>query len=267
MFPISLRPDSGSRSFRRRNPTETWSIRRAPSGRSHPARLHLRRRDRHAPEGRPSHRRPIPALAELLRIGRTPVSTRKVPHGGQLPSSPLLLIVGPIWRSRERYASCAAAADFRVEQAHNGLQALDKATTLRPDIILTDLSPSWGLDGLALCRRLGDAEVYEGNSDPSVAGEQPTGGGGGESGVTSVLVKPCSPERLLVEIIRVLSRTQRVGLVGEREDHHITADFTRSLWTALSKNARLTIENADLAASAELWADWHVAGCRARAPG
>jgi DNA-binding response OmpR family regulator len=28
---------------------------------------------------------PILALAEVLRIRRTPVSTRKVPHGGQLP--------------------------------------------------------------------------------------------------------------------------------------------------------------------------------------
>ncbi|HEX2339276.1 MAG TPA: response regulator [Vicinamibacterales bacterium] len=175
------------------------------------------------------------------------------------PFSPLLLIVGPDRRSRERYASCAAAADFRVEQAHDGLQALDKATTLRPDIILTDLSLSWGLDGLALCRRLGDAESTKGIPILAVAGERPTEVEEARAaGCTSVLVKPCSPERLLVEIIRVLSRTQRVGLLGEREDHHITVGFlTRSLWTALSKNARLTTENADLTASAELWADWY----------
>jgi two-component system cell cycle response regulator DivK len=166
------------------------------------------------------------------------------------PFSPLLLIVGPDRRSRERYASCAAAADFRVEQAHNDLQALDKATTL---------SLSWGLDGLALCRRLGDEESTKGIPILAVAGERPTEVEEARAaGCTSVLVKPCSPERLLVEIIRVLSRTQRVGLVGEREDHHITVGFlTRSLWTALSKNARLTTENADLTASAELWADWY----------
>ena len=114
---------------------------------------------------------------------------------------------------------------FASTQAHNGLQALDKATTL-PDRHHPDrLVPSWGLDGLALfCRRLGDAEVYEGvNSDPSRGGRTADRGGGRrERRGTSVLVKPCSPERLLVEIIRVLSRTQRVGLVGEREDHHIT---------------------------------------------
>jgi hypothetical protein len=63
---------------------------------------------------------------------------------------------------------------------------------------------------------------------------------------------------LLVEIIRVLSRAQRVGLIGQREDHQMTVGFlTRSLWTALGKNAALTSENADLTASAQLWADWY----------
>ncbi len=175
------------------------------------------------------------------------------------PFSPLLLIVGPDQRSRERYAACAAAADLRVEQAHNGLQALDKATTLRPDIILTDLSLSYGLDGIALCRRLGDAESTKRIPILAVAGERPTEVEEARAaGCTSVLVKPCSPERLLVEIIRVLSRAQRVGLIGEREDHQMTVGFlTRSLWTALGRNAALTTENADLTASAELWADWY----------
>jgi CheY-like chemotaxis protein len=175
------------------------------------------------------------------------------------PSSPLLLIVGPDRRSRERYAACAAAADLRVEQAHNGVQALDKATTLRPDIILTDLSRSYGLDGIALCRQLGDAESTKGIPILAVAGERPTEVEEARAaGCTSVLVKPCSPERLLVEIIRVLSRAQRAGLIGEREDHQMTVRFlTRSLWTALAKNAALTTEIADLMASAQLWADWY----------
>ncbi len=176
-----------------------------------------------------------------------------------LPLSPLLLIVGPDRCSRERFAACAAAADLRVEQAHDGWQALDKATTLRPDIIMTDLSLNNGLDGIALCRRLGVEASTKSIPILAVAGERPTEVEEARAaGCTSVLVKPCSPERLLVEIIQVLSRTQRVGLVGEREDHQMTVGFlTRSLWTALGKNAALTTENADLTASAQLWADWY----------
>jgi CheY-like chemotaxis protein len=175
------------------------------------------------------------------------------------PSNPLLLIVGPDRRSRELYAACAAAADLRVEQAHDGLEALDKATALRPDIILTDLSLSHGLDGIALCRRLGVEASTKSIPILAVAGERPTGVEEARAaGCTSVLVKPCSPERLLVEIVRVLSRTHGVGLLGEREDHQMTVGFlTRSLRTALGKNAALTTENADLTASAELWADWY----------
>jgi CheY-like chemotaxis protein len=177
----------------------------------------------------------------------------------RFPYNPFVLIVGRDQRNRERYAACAAAADLRVEQAHNRLQALDKATTLRPDIITTELSLSYGLDGLELCRLLGDAASTKGIPILAVAGEGPTEVEEARAaGCTSVLVKPCSPERLLVEIIWVLGRTQRAGLIDERADHQTTVGFlTRSLWTALSQNADLTTKNADLTASAQLWADWY----------
>ena len=44
-------------------------------------------------------------------------------------------------------------AGFRVEQAHNGLQALERAFDLLPDAILTDLNIP-GIDGYELTRRL-----------------------------------------------------------------------------------------------------------------
>jgi two-component system cell cycle response regulator DivK len=177
----------------------------------------------------------------------------------RFPSNPFVLIVGQDQRSRERYAACAAAADLRVEQAHNRQQALDKATTLRPDIITTELSLSNGLDGLELCRLLGDAASTKGIPILAVGGEGPTEVEEARAaGCTSVLLKPCSPERLLVEIIWILARTHRVGLIGERADHHTTVGFlTRSLWTALAQNADMTTKNADLTASAQLWADWY----------
>jgi two-component system, cell cycle response regulator DivK len=171
------------------------------------------------------------------------------------PLSPLVLIVGPDRRSRERYAACAAAADLRVEQALNGLQALNKATTLRPDIILTDLSLCYALDGFELCRRLGDEASTKSIPILAVAGNRPTEVEEARAaGCTSVLVKPCSPERLLVEIIWVLVRTQDEGATSES----VTVRFlSGALRTALKKNAQLRSENADLRASALLWADWY----------
>jgi two-component system, cell cycle response regulator DivK len=171
------------------------------------------------------------------------------------PFSPLVLIVGPDRQNRERYAACAAAAHLRVEQAHNGLQALDKATTLRPDVILTEWSLGYGLDAFELCRRLGDEASTKRIPILAVAGNRPTEVEEARAaGCTAVLVKPCSPERLLVEIIWVLMRTQDDGPMSQPA----TVRFlTRGLRSALGKNAQLTTENADLRASALLWADWY----------
>jgi CheY-like chemotaxis protein len=170
-------------------------------------------------------------------------------------SNPLVLIVGPDRHSREPYALCAEAADLRVEQAHNALQALDKATALRPDVILTDLALSYGMDGITLCRRLGVEASTKSIPILAVARDHPTEiAEATAAGCTAVLVKPCSPERLLVEIIWVLVRTRNDGpMTGS-----MTVRFlTRSLRNALDKNARLATENADLTASALLWADWY----------
>jgi two-component system cell cycle response regulator DivK len=51
------------------------------------------------------------------------------------------------------FAEWLRQADFRVETAHNGLQALERAFDLMPDAILTDLNIP-GIDGFELARRL-----------------------------------------------------------------------------------------------------------------
>ena len=51
------------------------------------------------------------------------------------------------------FAEWLQSAGFRVEQAHNGLQALERAFDLLPDAILTDLNIP-GIDGYELTRRL-----------------------------------------------------------------------------------------------------------------
>jgi CheY-like chemotaxis protein len=47
---------------------------------------------------------------------------------------------------RQLYAEWLEHAGFRVEQAHNGLQALERAFDLRPDVVVTDLNIP-GIDG------------------------------------------------------------------------------------------------------------------------
>ena len=56
-------------------------------------------------------------------------------------------------RRGEFYSDALARGGFRIEQAHNGHQALEKALESLPDLILTDIAVP-GLDGIELCRRL-----------------------------------------------------------------------------------------------------------------
>ena len=96
------------------------------------------------------------------------------------------------------FADWLIDAGFRVEQTHNGLQALERAFDLVPDAILTDLAIP-GIDGYELTKRL--------RSDPrtssipilAITGYSPFAqdpGRADRAGCDAVLAKPCEPEEL-----------------------------------------------------------------------
>ena len=70
-----------------------------------------------------------------------------------LSERPLVLLVEADRASRVLLARWLQDAGFRVEQAHNGMQALERAFDRLPDAILTDLNIP-GIDGYELTRRL-----------------------------------------------------------------------------------------------------------------
>jgi CheY-like chemotaxis protein len=70
-----------------------------------------------------------------------------------LPERPLVLLVEDDRDCRLLFTQWLCGAGFRVDAAHNGLQALERAFEIRPDAILTDLHIP-GIDGYELTRRL-----------------------------------------------------------------------------------------------------------------
>ena len=66
---------------------------------------------------------------------------------------PLILVVDDFQDNREMYAEYLSFSGFRVAEAATGLEALDKAFELLPDLILMDLSLP-GIDGWEATRRL-----------------------------------------------------------------------------------------------------------------
>ena len=109
---------------------------------------------------------------------------------------PLVLLVEDDHAGRLLYADWLIDAGFRVEQTHNGLQALERAFDLIPDAILADLNIP-GIDGYELTRRL--------KSDPrtsaipilAMTGYAPftnDPGRADRAGCDALLPKPCEPE-------------------------------------------------------------------------
>ena len=174
------------------------------------------------------------------------------------PVQPRLLIVDPRDILHLQYADCTVAVGFQVERARNDEQGLAKATLLTPDIVLTDCSADTGA-GIEFCRRL---KARSSTSRIPVlgliaAGDAHTASAAVAAGCT-VLAKPCSPERLLVEIVRVLGVWPPGLPAAARESGASTVEqLTEMLGTVLRENAQLLQHNADLTASALLWAKWY----------
>ncbi len=119
----------------------------------------------------------------------------------------LILLVDDDRECREMYAASLRAAGFEVAEAHNGNQALSKASEEAPSIVVTDLALP-GIDGYQLTRRLRQQTATE--HVPIIA---ITGYGGFmedteralTAGCDAVLTKPCLPDRLLEEVERLLA--------------------------------------------------------------
>ena len=127
-----------------------------------------------------------------------------------LPDRAVVLLVEDDRDGRAMYAEWLQQSGFRVEQAHNGLQALERAFDLIPDAILTDLNIP-GIDGYELTRRLKmDARTQHipilavtgyapFTNDPSRADR---------AGCDAILLKPCVPDELEATLSALISQAR-----------------------------------------------------------
>ena len=125
--------------------------------------------------------------------------------------APLILVVEDDPETRRFYTDAFSRGGWAVEQAHNGLQALEKALASPPDLILTDIAVP-GIDGIELCRRLRASEVTRGVPVLAITGygDRRYPARATEAGANRVLTKPCDPDQLLREARRLLARDRAV---------------------------------------------------------
>ena len=120
--------------------------------------------------------------------------------------APLVLVVDDVEHGREIFAEYMEFRGFRVATAADGLEALEKAFDLRPDIILMDLSLPV-LDGWEATRRLKqddrtrDIPVIALTAHALASAHEKAI----EAGCNSVVTKPCLPRDLETEVRRQLA--------------------------------------------------------------
>ncbi len=113
-------------------------------------------------------------------------------------NGPSVLLVEDDMDGRRMYAEWLTGAGFRVVQAHNGLQALERALDFLPDVVVTDLNIP-GIDGFELTRRLKqdprtcDIPVLAVTGYAAFAADPDRAR---RAGCDAVLPKPCSPDDL-----------------------------------------------------------------------
>ena len=118
---------------------------------------------------------------------------------------PLVLVVDDFIDAREMYAEYFVFSGFRVVEASNGAEAVQKALELTPQVILMDLSMP-GMDGWEATRRLKADQRTKDIPVIALTGHALTGFSESAklAGCDAFVTKPCLPDTLVEEVRRVL---------------------------------------------------------------
>jgi CheY-like chemotaxis protein len=123
---------------------------------------------------------------------------------------PLVLVVEDYQDAREMYCAYLQFSGFRVAEATNGFEAIEKSLELMPDIILMDLAlPK--MDGWEATRRLKIDDRTRHIPIVALTGHALAGHAEGarQAGCDSFVTKPCLPDALVAEIQRMLDARQK----------------------------------------------------------
>jgi two-component system, cell cycle response regulator DivK len=133
------------------------------------------------------------------------MADKKAARGGDGKAGPLILVVDDFEDNREMYTQFLRFSGYRVAEAVDGIEALDKAAALKPDLIVMDLSLP-RMDGWEATRRLKKDPVTSHIPVVALTGHALAGHAEGAraAGCDSFVTKPCIPADLEAEIRRVL---------------------------------------------------------------
>src|SRR5215208_5692575 len=118
--------------------------------------------------------------------------------GEAMEIPPVLLIVDDHADTLDTYDALLSAQGYWVARADNGLEALEYAQELKPDVILTDLGLPGDMSGVDLIREIRADKWLQGTPILAITGREPRDVpslAGVE--LSALLLKPVAPETLL----------------------------------------------------------------------
>ena len=147
---------------------------------------------------------------------------------------PKLLVVDDEQNIRAMIRKYAEFDGYAVEEAGDGMEAVEKFRAGAFDLIIMDvMMPE--LDGFSACREIRKADEQVPIIMLSARGEEYDRIHGFELGVDDYVVKPFSPRELMMRVSAVLKRSQASQATPAREVYKyegLTVDFTaRMVWT------------------------------------
>jgi CheY-like chemotaxis protein len=124
----------------------------------------------------------------------------------------LVLVVDDYQDAREMCCEYLTYCGFRVAEARNGQEAVEKAVELLPDVILMDLSLP-GMDGWEATRRLKADGKTKRIPVIALTGHALAGHSEGAqaAGCDAFITKPCMPDKLVSEVRRMLDDSKPDG--------------------------------------------------------
>jgi two-component system cell cycle response regulator DivK len=129
---------------------------------------------------------------------------------------PIALIVDRHSDTRQMYAEDLKLASWKIEEADNGHDAWAKAVARHHDVIVTETRLPL-LSGYDLCRMLKQHRITAAVPIVCVTGDasEPDVARAREAGADSVLIKPCFPDRLVIELNRQIGREMTLPAPGQ----------------------------------------------------
>ena len=125
-------------------------------------------------------------------------------------TAPLVLIVDDYQDAREMYAEYLEFSGYRVAEARNGLEAVEKAFALHPAVILMDLSLPV-MDGWEATRQLKQDQRTRDIPVMALSGHVLAGNAeqAKQAGADEFIAKPCLPQDVEDRIRRMIKPSKR----------------------------------------------------------